>query len=154
MTGTEQKRRWRLANPGRSREHERSRACLRRMHGRFIGQPGGRDLVRLSYPSGESYQRYESWGDEPWRYSENEWNERLYKGIGRPASRWRQYKKRLRERIEAAEVQIAAINEELGLPVDASFENQMHGLINYRGDSLDELLGISKKISKLRGSAS
>jgi hypothetical protein len=152
MTGTERKRRWRLANPERSREHERQRALLRRRHGTWVEGPDGKPMT-FSYPSGISYERYESWGTEPWRYSEQEWNQRRCRGIGRPASRWRQYLKRLRERIEARKALLAAINEELGLPADASFEDWGRALLTYRGDKLDELLGITEKISKLKESA-
>jgi hypothetical protein len=107
----------------------------------------------FSYPSGISYQRYESWGDEPWRHSEQEWDQRFRRDIGRPASRWRQYVRRLQERKEAHRALRAAINEELGLPADASLEDWGRALLTYQGDKLDELLGISEKISKLNESA-
>ena len=77
----------------------------------------------FSYSSGISYQRYESWGDEPWRHSEQDWDQRYRRDIGRPASRWRQYMKRLRERIEVKRARLAAIDEELGLPAHASSED-------------------------------
>jgi hypothetical protein len=72
----------------------------------------------FSYPSGISYQRYESWGDEPWRHSEQEWAQRFRRDIGRRASRWRQYKKNLQKRIAAYKATRAAISEELGCSPD------------------------------------
>jgi len=118
----------------------------------LVEGPDGKPMI-FSYASGASYQRYESWGDEPWRHSEQEWDQRFRRDIGRPASRWRQYKKRLQERIESHKTLRAAINKELGLPADASFDDWGRALLTYRGDKLYELLGITENISKLKESA-
>ena len=92
---TESKRRWRLRNPERSRTAEANRAALRRKHGRVIEGAGGK-LTFFSYPSGESYQRYENGGGN---CSPREQALRSLAGIGRSESRYRQAMRRLRERI-------------------------------------------------------
>src|SRR5262249_1755435 len=147
----------RILNPERSREHERRRAWLRRRHGSRIEKPDGNQTI-FSYPSGASYQRYENEayiveGECGCHYSTQERARRRSADIGRPASRSRQYMKQLRKRIEAKRARLAAIDEELGLPADASLEDRDRALLTYQGDKLDELLGISGKIAKLNESA-
>jgi hypothetical protein len=53
------KRAWRAANPERRRAHERARATNRRRHGSIIEFTPGKPAVFFTYPSGESYRRYE-----------------------------------------------------------------------------------------------
>jgi hypothetical protein len=99
MTATERKRMWREKNPERSREAERVRAQARRQHGSYIqivGEDGKPAYKRFVYPSGESYQRYESNG-----YPEAQVVDRMVRGVGRLASRWRSYMKDRRRRSAA-----------------------------------------------------
>jgi len=103
---TESKRRWRLRNPERSRKAEANRAALRRKHGRVIEGAGGK-LTFFSYPSGESYQRYENGGN----YSPREWAKRSLAGIGRSESRHREYMKRLRERIAVNTARLSVLSD-------------------------------------------
>jgi len=68
----------------------------------------------LSYPSGESYQRYENNVAKDGRdYSMAEYAARSLKGVGRPASRHRQYMKALRARIDEKQAVLAC-----GLGID------------------------------------
>ena len=84
MTGTARKRSWRLANPERSREHERTRALRRRQHGTVTLGPLGPEA--FSYPSGISYQRYESQGYMWFSREKGEWLPYLLDGRDYPAA--------------------------------------------------------------------
>ena len=132
MTGTERKRTWRLANPERSRKHERTRAGRRRQHGTVTLGPLGPEA--FSYPSGISYQRYESQGYMWFSREKGEWLpyysteeiiQRRKAGIGRPASRWRQDVKRRKKRLAELKARVA----ELGLDPDAPFEETMKKIL-------------------------
>ena len=125
MTGTERKRRWRLANSQRSRAAERKRAWLRRQHGRLVIGPLRPE--RFFYASGISYQQYEA---DPYpsmdpdeQPERDAWYARVSAGHGRKESRFRQDQKRRQERIAFYWAQNAAINKELGLPADASLKD-------------------------------
>ena len=116
MTGTERKRRWRLENPERSREHERRRALLRRRHGTWIEGPDGKPIL-FSYPSGISYQLYE---EDPYPSMEPDkqpgrdaWYQRVSAGHGRKASRFREWQKRNQKAIESLDAQIAELDAKL-----------------------------------------
>jgi len=63
-------------------------------------------------------------------YSQEEDIRRRVAGVGRPASRRRQYKKQLQARIATNKARRAALAAELGVPEDASFDEMMKKILD------------------------
>ena len=137
---TASKRKWRAENPERRRQAEANRAAFRRRHGKSVEWVLGTPPVVFSYPSGDSYQRYERGGYDVARGG----------SIGRSKQRWNYYLNVvLPARRDANRLKMAILIDEMNEPTDnPALDAVMRDLAAGFRQDLDDILAKPTRVDR------